>query len=109
MKGKPIRRITSFFTKFYIRYNNTISLNKNPLLSGTIGFIVSLVVAYMSTKYSTDNFANSALTVKPDSYSLFSILFHLDNKKNIHNIYWQIKLLCFKTNSNKYGICRFHI
>ena len=84
MKGKPIRRITSFFTKFYVRYRSTISLNKNLLLSGTVGFIVSLVVAYVSTRYSTDNFANSALTVIAGfvfSKIIFAILFHLDNKK----------------------------
>ena len=84
MKGKPIRRITSFFTKFYIRYSTTISLNKNLLLSGTVGFMVSLVVAYVSTKYSTDNFANSALTVITGfifSKVVFVILFHLDNRK----------------------------
>ncbi len=84
MQGKPIRRIISFFTKFYIRYSSTISLNKNLLLSGTVGFIVSLVVAYLSTKYSTDNFANSALTVIAGfvfSKIIFAILFHLDNRK----------------------------
>ena len=84
MKGKPIRRITNFFTKFYIRYSTTISLNKNLLLSGIGGFIVSLVVAYVSTKYSTDNFANSAFTVIAGfvfSKVIFAILFHLDNKK----------------------------
>ena len=84
MKGKPIRRITNFFTKFYIRYSTTISLNKNLLLSGTVGFMVSLVVAYVSTKYSTDNFANSAFTVIAGfvfSKVIFAILFHLDNKK----------------------------
>ena len=76
--------ITNFFTKFYIRYRNTISLNKNLLISGTFGFIVSLVVAYVSSKYSTDNFANSALTVIAGfvfSKVIFAILFHLDNRK----------------------------
>jgi len=84
VKGKHIRRITNFFTKFYRRYSTTISLNKNLLLSGTVGFIVSLVVAYVSTKYSTDNFANSAFTVIAGfvfSKVIFAILFHLDNKK----------------------------
>jgi ABC-type uncharacterized transport system permease subunit len=74
----------SFFTKFYIRYSSTISLNKNLLLSGLGGFIVSLVVAYVSTKYSTDNFSNSALTVIAGflfSKVIFAILFHLDNRK----------------------------
>ena len=74
----------SFFTKFYIMYSSTISLNKNLLLSGLGGFIVSLVVAYVSTKYSTDNFSNSALTVIAGflfSKVIFAILFHLDNRK----------------------------
>ena len=76
--------ITNFFTKFYSRYRSTISLNKNLLISGTVGFIVSLVVAYVSSKYSTDNFANSALTVIAGfvfSKVIFAILFHLDNRK----------------------------
>jgi hypothetical protein len=75
--------ITNLFTKFYLRYRSTISLNKNLLISGTVGFIVSLVVAYAS-KYSTDNFANSALTVIAGfvfSKVIFAILFHLDNRK----------------------------
>jgi len=76
--------VTNFFNKFYKRYSSTISLNKNLLISGTVGFLVSLVVAYVSTKYSTDNFANSALTVITGfvfSKVVFVILFHLDNKK----------------------------
>jgi ABC-type uncharacterized transport system permease subunit len=76
--------VTNFFNKFYKRYSSAISLNKNLLLSGTVGFIVSLVVAYVSTKYSTDNFANSALTVITGfafSKLVFVILFHLDNRK----------------------------
>ena len=76
--------ITNFFTKFYSRYRSTISLNKNLLISGTVGFVVSLVVAYVSSKYSTDNFANSALTVIAGfvfSKVIFAILFHRDNRK----------------------------
>ena len=63
---------------------STISLNKNLLISGTVGFIVSLVVAYVSAKYSTDNFANSAFTVIAGFLSakiIFVILFHVDNRK----------------------------
>ena len=84
MKGKPDSRVTNFFTKFYKRYSSAISLNKNLVLSGTVGFIVSLVVAYVSTKYSADNLANSALTVIAGfvfSKVIFAILFHLDNRK----------------------------
>ena len=77
--------VTNFFTKFYERYSSTISLNKNLLISGTVGFIVSLIVAYLTTRHSTDNFANSAFTVIAGfvfSKLVFVILFHLDNKKN---------------------------
>jgi len=84
VKGKPDSRVTNFFTKFYKRYSSAISLNKNLVLSGTVGFIVSLVVAYVSTKYSADNLANSALTVIAGfvfSKVIFAILFHLDNRK----------------------------
>ena len=76
--------VTNFFNKFYKKYRSTISLNKDLLLSGTVGFIVSLVVAYVSTKYSTNDFANSALTVITGfvfSKVVFVILFHLDNRK----------------------------
>jgi uncharacterized membrane protein len=73
-----------FLTNFYARYRNTISLNKNLLISGTVGFFVSIVVAYITTKYSTDDFTNSAVTVIMGfifSKITFVILFHLDNKK----------------------------
>jgi hypothetical protein len=76
--------VTNFFNKFYKKYSSTISLNKELLISGTVGFFVSLVVAYVSTKYSTNDFANSALTVITGfvfSKVVFVILFHLDNKK----------------------------
>jgi hypothetical protein len=74
----------AFFTAFYARYRNIISLNKNLLLSGMVGFIVSSVVAYISAKYYDDNFTISALTVVMGflfSKLTFVILFHLDNKK----------------------------
>ena len=84
MKGKPGSKITNYLTKFYVKYTSTISLNKNLLLSGSAGFIVSLIVAYVSTKYSYGDFATSTLTVITGFISskvIFVILFHLDNKK----------------------------
>ena len=84
MKGKRVSKITNYLTKFYGKYASTISLNKNLLLSGLVGFIVSLIVAYMSTKYSNDDFTTSTLTVIAGFISaklIFIILFHLDNKK----------------------------
>ena len=76
--------IINFITKFYDKNKSTISLNKNLVLSGIVGFIVSLIVAYYSTKYTTDNFVTSASTVIIGFISskfVFAILFHLDNKK----------------------------
>lgn len=70
--------------KFYTKYSSTISLNKNLLVSGLVGFIVSLVVAYLYAKYSSDNFNTSAVTVITGfifSKVTFVILFHLDNRK----------------------------
>jgi heme/copper-type cytochrome/quinol oxidase subunit 4 len=58
-----------------------------------IGFIISLVVALVSVKYSIYNFVNSALTVIIGSISakvIFVILFHHDNKKIYKKGDWQI-------------------
>lgn len=84
MIGKPVSKLANYLTKFYGRYASTISLNKNLLLSGLVGLIVSLIVAYMSTKYSNDDFRTSTVTVIAGFISakiIFIILFHLDNKK----------------------------
>jgi ABC-type uncharacterized transport system permease subunit len=84
LKIKPGGKITNYLTRFYEKYTSTISLNKNLLLSGSVGFIVSLIVAYVSTKYSNDDFTTSTLTVISGFISskiIFVILFHLDNKK----------------------------
>lgn len=84
MKIKPGSKITNYLTKFYEKYTSTISLNKNLLLSGSVGFIISLIVAFLSTKYSNDDFTTSTLTVISGFISskiIFVILFHLDNKK----------------------------
>jgi len=84
LKGKRDIKLTNYLTKLYNNYANTISLNKNLLLSGLVGFIVSLTVAYLSSKYSNGDFATSILTVITGFISskvVFVILFHLDNKK----------------------------
>ena len=77
-------KITNYLTKFYGKYASTISLNKNLLLSGLVGLIVSLIVAYISTKYSNNDFTISTLSVIAGFVSskvIFVILFHLDNKE----------------------------
>jgi len=83
LKIKPGGKITNYLTRFYEKYTSSISLNKNLLLSGSVGFIVSLIVAYVSTNYSNDDFTTSTLTVISGFISskiIFVVLFHLDNK-----------------------------
>jgi hypothetical protein len=89
LKIKPGGKLTNYLTRFYEKYTSTISLNKNLLLSGSVGLIVSLIVAYVSTKYSNDDFTTSTLTVISGFISskvIFVILFHLDNKKKYTGI-----------------------
>ena len=79
-----VSKTLALFTKFYLNNRNTISLNKNLVLSGIVGFAVSLFVAYYSNIYSADKFLNSAITVLVGFISskvVFVILFHLDHKK----------------------------
>jgi ABC-type uncharacterized transport system permease subunit len=84
LKIKSGGKITNYLTRFYEKYTSSISLNKNLLLSGSVGFIISIIVAYVSTKYSNDDFTTSTLTVISGFISskiIFVIIFHLDNKK----------------------------
>lgn len=79
-----ISKTLALLTKFYLNNRNTISLNKDLVLSGIVGFVISLFVAYYSNIYSADTILNSALTVLAGFISskvIFVILFHLDNKK----------------------------
>ncbi|HEX6379222.1 MAG TPA: hypothetical protein VFZ60_09105 [Nitrososphaeraceae archaeon] len=79
-----ISKTLALLTKFYLNNRNTISLNKDLVLSGIVGFVISLFVAYYSNIYSTDKILNSALTVLAGFISskvIFVILFHLDNEK----------------------------
>jgi hypothetical protein len=67
-----------------LKYYSTFSLNKNLLISGILGFLVSLVVAHVSAEYSTNFVLNSALTVISGFLTykiIFAILFHIDNKQ----------------------------
>lgn len=85
MKPIPQKKIKGFFTKTYEKYYNTISLNKNLLISGIAGFISSIVIAHFVAEFSTSHVLNSALTVITGFLTykvIFAILFHIDNKQN---------------------------
>ena len=77
-------KINRFLKGTYLKYYNTFSLNKNLLISGILGFLVSLVIAHFSAEYSTNFVLNSALTVISGFLTykiIFAILFHIDNKQ----------------------------
>jgi len=79
-----VDKINRFIKDTYLKYYNTFSLNKNLLVSGIIGFLVSIVVAHISAEYSVDFVLNSALTVIAGYLTyktVFAILFHIDNKQ----------------------------
>ena len=76
--------VTKFFANFCKRYRQHNISQQKPINFRYCWFIVSLVVAYVTTKYSTDNFTNSAFTVIGGFLSakiIFAILFHVDNRK----------------------------
>ncbi len=79
-----VDKINRFLKDTYWKYYNTFSLNKNLLISGISGFVLSLVVSHISAEYSIDFVLNSALTVIVGYLTykvIFAILFHLDNKQ----------------------------
>ena len=84
-KVKPIaQKINGFFTKTYEKYYNTISLNKNLLISGLAGFISSIIIAHYIAEFSSSAVLNSAMTVISGFLTykvIFAILFHIDNKQ----------------------------
>lgn len=80
-----VDKISRYLRDTYLRYHNTLSLNKNLLISGILGFLLSLVVAHYSAQFSVDFVLNSALTVTSGYLTyktVFTILFHLDNKQS---------------------------
>ena len=79
-----VDKFNRFLKDTNFKYYNTFSLNKNLLVSGIIGFLVSIVVAHISAEYSVDFVLNSALTVIAGYLTyktVFAILFHIDNKQ----------------------------
>lgn len=77
-------KIGEFLLQCYQKYYNTISLNKNLFISGTAGFLSSIIVAHFVAQYSINFVLNSALTVIAGFLTykiIFAILFHIDNKR----------------------------
>jgi hypothetical protein len=84
VKQITLKKINSFFTRNYQKYYNTISLNKNLLISGSAGFISSIIIAHFIAENSIDYVLNSAITVITGFFTykiIFAILFHIDNRR----------------------------
>lgn len=78
-----VNKIRSKVSKSYRKYQNTISLNKNLILSGIAGFVASIFISHLLANYYVNSILNSALTVTIGFLvykTIFAILFHKDSK-----------------------------
>src|SRR5690606_36561621 len=60
-------------------------LNKNLLISGSAGYLSSIIIAHFVAEFSTSHVLNSAITVVTGFLTykvIFAILFHIDNKRD---------------------------
>ncbi len=85
MKGNPFNK-SKFLSKYYIKYYNIISLNKDLVLSGITGFITNLVVMHILIIYSKNSFANSVSTVII-GYIVSKIVFAILFQRTYKNLY----------------------
>jgi hypothetical protein len=80
--------LNKLFDNFYKKYRDTILLNKNLLISGIFGFLVSAAIAEIYAIYSPSDVLTSTITVLVGFiiYKIsFIVLFHIDNKRKYTN------------------------
>jgi hypothetical protein len=73
---------------FYKKYRETILMNKNLLIAGIFGFLLSAVIAEIYAIYSPSDVLTSTITVLVGFiiYKIsFIVLFHIDNKRKYTN------------------------
>ena len=83
-----IGNINKLFHGFYKKYRETILMNKNLLIAGIFGFLVSATIAEIYAIYSPSDILTSTITVLVGfiSYKIsFIVLFHIDNKRKYTN------------------------
>ncbi len=84
MKGKYRSKTIDFLSRFYSKYYNIVSFNKDLILSGIVGFLTNIAVAHISDLYSHNELTNSGLTVIIGfiaSKIAFAFLFHRDYRQ----------------------------
>ena len=80
--------MNKLLNNFYKKYRETILMNKNLLIAGMFGFLVSAVIAEIYAIYSPSDVLTSTITVLVGFivYKIsFIVLFHIDNKRKYTN------------------------
>ena len=80
--------MNKLFNNFYKKYRETILMNKNLLIAGIFGFLVSAAIAEIYAIYSPSDVLTSTITVLVGFiiYKIsFIVLFHIDNKRKYTN------------------------
>ena len=86
VKDNYYSKTSKFISRYYSKYYNSISLNKDLVFSGMVGFLTNVVVIHLADLYLKNSFVNSALTVLTGyivSKMVFAILF----QRSYHKLY----------------------
>jgi hypothetical protein len=86
VKDNYYSKTSKFISRYYSKYYNSISLNKDLIFSGIVGFLTNVVVIHPPDLYLKNSFVNSALTVSTGyivSKMVFAILF----QRSYHKLY----------------------
>ena len=82
------RIINKILNNFFKKYRETILMNRNLLIAGIFGFLVSAAIAEIYAIYSPNEVFTSTITVLVGFIiykTAFVVLFHIDNKQKYTN------------------------
>jgi len=82
------RIINKILNNFFKKYRETILMNRNLLIAGIFGFLVSAAIAEIYAIYSPNEVFTSTITVLVGFIiykTAFVVLFHINNKQKYTN------------------------
>ena len=82
------RIINKILNNFFKKYRETILMNRNLLIAGIFGFLVSAAIAEIYAIYSPNEVFTSTITVLVGFIiykTAFVVLFHIENKQKYTN------------------------
>ena len=82
------RIINKILNNFFKKYRETILMNRNLLIAGIFGFLVSAAIAEIYAIYSPNEVLTSTITVLVGFIiykTAFVVLFHINNKQKYTN------------------------